>query len=161
MPTPGNSNLVNGPYLPIWDVVIASPRSEDHTDVEPTQSIVPSHDLNTSNDDELRFGVLISPSSVRFGCFAVRFGDKESSNLTLRHRVSGAKERSYRRDRHQGVCTYAALRLRPQTKSENGRHLRTAQSGPTNQVPGITYTTCSPCGRHRNLPLYMYLYLHM
>jgi len=74
MPTPGNSNPVNGPYLPIWDVVIASPRSEDHTDVEPTQSIVPSHDLNTSNDDELRFGVLIGPSSVRFGCFAVRFG---------------------------------------------------------------------------------------
>jgi len=40
----------------------------------PTQDIVPSHDLNTSNDDELRSGVLISPSSVRFGCFAVWFG---------------------------------------------------------------------------------------
>ena len=58
MPTPGDDNLVNSPYLP----------------PEPTQSTVPSHDLNTSNDDELRFGVLISPSSVRCGCFAVRFG---------------------------------------------------------------------------------------
>jgi hypothetical protein len=149
MPTPGDDNPVNSPYLP------------PEPTQSPTQSIVSSHDLNTSNDDELRFGVLISPSSVRFMCFAVLFGDKELSNLTLRHRVSGAKECSYRRDRHQGVCTYAALRLRPPTKSENGRHLRTAQSGPTNQVPGITYTTCSSCGRHRNLPLYMYLYLHM
>ena len=103
MPTPCDNNPFNSPYLPIL------PRSEDHTDVEPTKSIVPSHDLNTSNDDELQVGVLISPSSVRFGCFAIRFGDKESSGLTLRHRVSGAKERSYRWDRHQGVCTYAAL----------------------------------------------------
>jgi hypothetical protein len=100
--------------------------------------------------------------AAAFGCQGLRCGDDESSNLTLRHRVSGAKQRSYHRDRHQGVCTYAALRLRPQTKSENGRHLRTAQSGPTDQVPGITYTTCPPCGRLINLPLvHMYLYLHM
>jgi hypothetical protein len=26
MPTPGDDNPVNGPYLPILDVVIASPR---------------------------------------------------------------------------------------------------------------------------------------
>jgi hypothetical protein len=74
MPTPGDDIPVNGPYLPILDVVMASPRSEDHTGGEPTQGIVPSHDLSTSNDDDLRFGVLICPSSVRFGCFAVRFG---------------------------------------------------------------------------------------
>ena len=74
MPTLGDDNPVNGRYLPILDVVIASPRSEDHTDGEPTQGIVPSHDLSTSNDDDLRFGVRIGPSSVRFGCFAVRFG---------------------------------------------------------------------------------------
>ena len=64
MPTPGDDNPVNSPYSP----------------PEPTQSIVPSHDLNTSNDDELRFGVLISPSSVRFMCFVVLFGDKELSS---------------------------------------------------------------------------------
>jgi hypothetical protein len=74
MPTPGDDNPVNGPHLPILDVVIASSCSEDHTDGEPTQGIVPSHDLSTSNDDDLRFGVHIGPSSVRFGCFAVRFG---------------------------------------------------------------------------------------
>ena len=75
MSTPSNDNPVNGPYLPIL------PRSEDHTDVEPTQGIVLSHDLNTSNDDELRSGVLISPSSVRFGCFAVWFGIATFMNL--------------------------------------------------------------------------------
>jgi hypothetical protein len=42
------------------DVGIASPRSEDHTDKDPTQGIVPNHDLSTSNDDDLRFGVRIS-----------------------------------------------------------------------------------------------------
>ena len=46
-----------------------------------------------------------------------------------------------------------------QTKNEYNRHLRTAQAGPTSQVPGITYTTCPPYGRLRNLPLYLYLHM--
>jgi hypothetical protein len=49
--------------------------------------------------------------AAAFGCQGVRRGDEESYNPTHRHRVSGAKERSYRRDEHQEVCTYAALRL--------------------------------------------------
>ena len=33
--------------------------------------------------------------AAAFGCQGLRYGDDESSNLTLRHRVSGAKQRSF------------------------------------------------------------------
>ena len=45
----------------------------------------------------------------------MRRRDEESANLTLRHRVRETKEHSFRLDRHQRVCAYAALRLRPWT----------------------------------------------
>lgn len=47
--------------------------------------------------------------AAAFGRQGVRGGDKESSSLTLRHRISGAKERSHRGNQHEGVYTHAAL----------------------------------------------------
>mmetsp|Transcript_9469 Transcript_9469/g.16273 ORF Transcript_9469/g.16273 Transcript_9469/m.16273 type:complete len:206 (-) Transcript_9469:1813-2430(-) len=78
--------------------------------------------------------------AAAFGCQGVRRGDKELSNLTLRHCVSGAKERSYRRDQHQGVCTHAALRLRPWTL----RHLLGMVPDREQERPPLENRTSTP-----------------